>query len=56
MAQAKKLTDAQIDATYDHFENGAKAPAGVVLAATFTRTMGRYVYSDKNGTRVLEYA
>ena len=39
--QVLNLTDAQIDATYDHFENGAPKPDGVKLKSTFVKTMGR---------------
>ena len=53
MAQAENLTDAQIDGTYEHFEYGDAAPAGVKLGRSYTRTMGRHVDYDDDGNLVL---
>lgn len=51
--QVAKLTDAQIDATYAHFEHGGSAPKGVTLKATFTQTMGRAWLSDEDGGKFI---
>lgn len=46
-------TELEVDAIYDHFENGSKLPHRVSeIADTFTNTMGRFVVSSDIGTRI----